>query len=295
MRKSMWWLLPALAGSALAGCTSEVAPTESVDQNAAAHSGGHCAGDACCPAVYSMKKLTSGNDSYFSETPSQCILALEGNDSVSVAAQSSLVFGGPGNDSVTLWTGYSFGRVVGGAGADSIVINGAGIVYGGADNDVIYSSGADDFIVPGAGADIVDAGGGNDIVAVYDVCELSSGEQLHGGAGYDTLIVPIEAWLLKYLNTTYDGFENIVVDPNPCKAECATNPSPCGEHGTCSTGPYPGERSCVCSNFDGYTVYGELCNMLWVSPISCDTCGPHGPVSEGPPAPKYQDPGDLPL
>ncbi len=62
------------------------------------------------------------------------------------------------------------------------------IFNGTAGDDTINGSNEADDIHPGAGADIINAGDGNDRIFIDDLNEVSPGEQINGGSGYDTLI-----------------------------------------------------------------------------------------------------------
>jgi hypothetical protein len=66
--------------------------------------------------------------------------------------------------------------------------------------------------LPGPGADRVLAGPGDDRVVVYEACELQPSEILDGGAGADTLVIPVPLEALRARGVLVFGFENVVVD-----------------------------------------------------------------------------------
>jgi Ca2+-binding RTX toxin-like protein len=61
------------------------------------------------------------------------------------------------------------------------------IVYGEGGDDVINATAKADSIHGGAGADVINAGGGDDIIYIDAAGEVGAGEQINGGAGFDTI------------------------------------------------------------------------------------------------------------
>jgi Ca2+-binding RTX toxin-like protein len=188
---------------------------------------------ACCS---SLQTLINGTNAANSIVPTvdkpYCVYAKDGNDFVQTKSGADLIFAGPDTSAVPNFVdaGSGFDRVIGGPGADHLtggngstlnVIGAAGAdyihaltaksaeLYGGADADSIYGSPGNDVIMPGTGADYVSAGAGNDIVFVYAACEAIAGENLDGGSGTDTLVIPVPR---AQLPITITGFENIIVD-----------------------------------------------------------------------------------
>lgn len=163
-----------------------------------------------------------------------CLLGKDGGASlVSPRVGSSLLFGGPGDDQ--LFCQGAGDTAVGGEGNDQLFAStgdGAAVTLaGGLGNDVLFQTGQGpaaliggdgddwiaggagaDLILPGSGADRVLAGPGDDRVVVYDACELQPGEILDGGAGEDTLVIPVPLEALRARGLLIFGFEKVVVD-----------------------------------------------------------------------------------
>lgn len=118
-----------------------------------------------------------------------------GADTISAGGGNDTIDGGDGDDMITAGGGSN--TVLGGLGSDNIT-TGAGndSIDGGEGNDTITAGGGNDTIIGGLGDDLitalgvgvlnVNAGDGNDRVAVDN---LSSSDTLAGGVGTDTLSV----------------------------------------------------------------------------------------------------------
>ncbi len=219
----------------------------------------------CCEAGQITIQGTALDDvlDQSGSTDAHCVFGLPGADQVSMGPAGGRALLGSGND-----------VFIGGAGAD-LVLAGAGndTLSGGAGNDdlwgeegddVINGGAGDDFIVPGPGADVVDAGLGDDTVVIHHLCEVEAGERLDGSRGNDLLVIPVPIAELIAAGVTVDGFEQVVVEPDPCGSTCAEQPD-CGEHGVCTAGP-DGEAACACD--EGHT--GPECDIPCEAGQSCE-------------------------
>ena len=178
-----------------------------------------------------------GNDSLKSRNESDELYGHDGNDILVAQGGADKCYGGPGDD--TIQAGKGDNQVFGDAGADTIhaengndllrggpgedVVNaGAGddFVYGDADNDTLNGGSGNDVLIGGHGRDTIQAGQGDDTVIVLDPCELEAGEVLSGGAGTDTLRIPIPLVEVQALGIAITGFESIIVDPQSEVSEC---------------------------------------------------------------------------
>src|SRR5262249_37071564 len=147
----------------------------------------------------------------------------------------------------TFQTGTANQCIVGLSGSDTIAAQGGhSVVLGGPDGDVIQAANGDNFVVPGGGADNVATGTGNDTVAIYDVCEIESGETIDTGTGTDTLITPVPLAELQARGVNIANVENVVVQANSCKSECALPKPDCLGRGRCKEGATPGQMACDC-------------------------------------------------
>ncbi len=122
---------------------------------------------------------------------------------------SAHVDGGPGKD--TLIGSDQNDDLNGGAGND-ILISGKGddVLRGGPGENHIEAGPGNDTIYPGRGKSYVNAGAGDDRVIYAQVCELDFGAEIKGGAGHDTLVLPMKLSQAKALGLVIDGFEQIV-------------------------------------------------------------------------------------
>jgi hypothetical protein len=128
-----------------------------------------------------MKMIVGDEDSNVlkGSNEKECILGLGGGDLVFAGAGRDAIVGGPGDSDI-----------YGGYGNDVIV--------GNSDDDWLFGDGGRDEIMPHGGFDFVSAGSGDDIVHLYDKCELTPGMLISGGCGYDTLKSPFEGWRQAY-------------------------------------------------------------------------------------------------
>jgi Ca2+-binding RTX toxin-like protein len=130
-------------------------------------------------------------------------------------------------------------------------INGYGgtnLFFGGPGDDTIMAANGTNTVIPGAGRDTIALGTGNDTVYIFDLCEVSAGETIDGGAGVDTLIAPVPLSELRALGVTVVNIEKFVVRPNSCRSECVTQPT-C-VHGQCAETKPTGAMACFCN--EGY-------------------------------------------
>lgn len=196
-------------------------------------------------------------------TDAHCVLARPGDDRVLMGAGGGRALLGAGDDS--FFGGVEAELVVAGLGDDTIDGGrGNDELLGEAGNDDINGGGDDDFIDPGEGADRVDAGLGDDTVVIRHLCEVERGEWLDGSRGEDVLITPVPVAALVEAGASVAGFEQIVVEPDPCGSTCAEQPE-CGEHGACTPGP-DGEAACECE--EGHT--GPECDIPCEEGQSCE-------------------------
>jgi hypothetical protein len=239
---------------------------------------GACDTAECCPAGSVVVTLTNASDTHSNYSPNRCIVALDGHDTIfsSAPQDTGSVLGGPGDDVISAGPGAKVLR--GGPGNDTINgLFGAELILGNAGDDTIFSGNADTYVVPGSGVDIVASGDGNDTIAIYDLCEVATGEELDGGNGSDTLITPVPVAQLQQLGVTVLNFENIVVQQNSCKSECVTKPD-CSGHGNCAEGAAHGQVICQCDpgfsgpNCDGPSGPGTPCTQNSDCAIGL-TCG----------------------
>jgi RTX calcium-binding nonapeptide repeat (4 copies) len=123
------------------------------------------------------------------------LVAHPGADVIHGGPGSDTIDGGPGEDRIL--GGVDDDTLAGGPGND-IILGGLGEdeITGGDDDDHIESGPGDDVIHggegrdwmrPGLGRDEVYGEGGDDTFVVMDECELSAGEIIDGGPGYDTI------------------------------------------------------------------------------------------------------------
>lgn len=164
-------------------------------------------GGACCPAGLELESPSSP----FVE-PSEaarCAALGEQGDFLSVASGESFVSGGIGGDYLFSsgaaavlsggggddYLGASSGTVAlyGGEGADTLHAlgtNSARLVGGNGADTLVGGAGPDE-LIPGAGALLAAAGAGDDVIRIYDACELTPELLIAGGPGRDTVIAPI--------------------------------------------------------------------------------------------------------
>lgn len=127
-------------------------------------------------------------------------------------------------------------------------------VYGDADNDTLNGGSGNDVLIGGHGRVTIQAGQGDDTVIVLDPCELEAGEVLSGGAGTDTLRIPIPLVEVQALGIAITGFESIIVDPQSEVSECGKCGctvaegvlSCCSGEGTCDAEVGDGQIACNC-------------------------------------------------
>ena len=96
------------------------------------------------------------------------------------------------------------------------------LLVGGAGSDVLTGSNTrPDVLIPGSGVDVVNAGGGDDVVRILAECELERGKKLRGGPGMDTLVIPVSASELAARGVQVSGFEIVIVDDsNRLASDC---------------------------------------------------------------------------
>ena len=195
---------------------------------------------SCCGPTQVLYEGTAAADSRVDPNASTgyCMFGYDAKDRLQSGAFADFISGGPGDDMLKSQGGDDV--IVGGDGDDDITYNGNGTVvigggdgndrihlafgptsyiFAGAGNDQVTCDGGNDTIYPGPGRDTIRAGSGNDTVIFRNVCELDSNKLLNGGAGDDTLILPVPLPSLNGVNAI--GFEHIVVDATKSHlAEC---------------------------------------------------------------------------
>ncbi len=194
----------------------------------------------CCGPTQVLYEGTPAADSKLdpNATTGYCMFGYGAKDRLQSGAYTDFISGGLGDDKLTSQGGDDV--IVGGDGDDDITYNGNGTVvisggtgndkihlafgptsriFAGPGNDLVTCDGGNDTIYPGAGRDTIRAGSGDDTVIFYNVCELDSNKLLNGGAGDDTLILPVPLATLN--GVTAIGFEHILVDASQQHlAEC---------------------------------------------------------------------------
>jgi hypothetical protein len=136
-----------------------------------------------------------------------------GNDYLQSGGGDDVLLGGDGDDYLAVGSGGNV-TIYAGAGNDTVHAGSAASarIFGGSGADVLVGSDGPDSIFPGAGALRVLAGGGDDVITLYDACELTPGMVISGGAGNDTLVSPISRAALLDRGVLLDGIENVTVD-----------------------------------------------------------------------------------
>ena len=191
---------------------------------------------------------------------------LEGGDG------SDELRGGPGPD--VLEGGAGDDRLLGGAGLDGLLGGGGDdALDGGLGPDILKGGAGDDVLWPGPGRDLVWAGAGDDRVEVFASCELAWGEVLAGGPGYDVLVLPVPLAQAQAQGVQVWGFEEVLVEPHPCRSSCAgavPGVPPCGP-GTCEE---TGGEGFACTCPVGRT--GTECESCapGYAGLACDRCAP---------------------
>ncbi len=186
---------------------------------------------SCCAPSHLLYQGTPGADSKIDPNASTgyCMFGYGANDQLKSGSFADFISGGPGNDKLTSQGGDDV--IFGDAGNDDITYQGNGtiVISGGNGNDKIHVAfgptsrifagggddqvtcdGGNDTIYPGPGRDTIRAGSGDDTVIFYSLCEFDSRKVLNGGAGNDTLIIPVPLSSLPDVQVI--GFEHIVVD-----------------------------------------------------------------------------------
>lgn len=212
-----------------------------------------CDNASCCPAGKTVVNGTNNAEALTNNSADRCLVMMDGSDTVANYGSGSVVLGGNGDDTIMAGTGA---LVRGGPGRDTINGFTGGTIYGGPGDDIISGANGNSFIYPGAGADTVSAGTGNDTIVIYDLCEVSWGDQIDCGSGNDTLITPVPLATLQSMGVTVANCDNIVVQKNSCKSECAGNA--CSGNGQCIEGASAGQVKCDCAK--GFS--GPDCSVL---------------------------------
>jgi hypothetical protein len=171
------------------------------------------------------------------------VLAGSGNDLVQGAGQDDLLSGAEGDDS--LLAGGGADQLFGGAGDDYLCGgDGDDVINGGPGNDTISGGNGANTVVPGPGRDSVNTGAGDDVLYIYDECEISA-DTISMGAGHDVVISPLNREQLQALGVVLDGVEEVRVERHSCLSQCRTQPD-CVV-GTCKEATTAGgELSCAC-------------------------------------------------
>jgi Ca2+-binding RTX toxin-like protein len=197
---------------------------------------------SCCPANSQLYQGSSASNFFSVNGEPACVLGYggidllysegfaddyawlgDGADMAYTRAGGSTIIGGNGNDFIS-FACDSF--VWGGQGNDVLKCfdTGNAVVFGGSGNDTISTGGGNDKVSPGGGRDNINTNSGDDIVYIYDICELATGEKLNGGLGNDTLIIPkgTTTQQIQGIGVTATGFENVrELDPSyPGLASC---------------------------------------------------------------------------
>ncbi len=190
----------------------------------------HVVGETCCPGGLDLELGTEAADALVVDGGGVCALMEGGDDFVRASADRDFAWGAAGNDYLS--GGEGGDTLLGGEGDDYLSAAGDHVeLYGGPGRDVLHAShAASATLFPGAGADqvvgspgpdVIEVGAdtawvlaeaGDDSVVVLDVCELHAGLHLDGGAGKDTLTLPIDLDEAEALGVSIDSFEQIHID-----------------------------------------------------------------------------------
>lgn len=242
---------------------------------------------SCCPSDSTLETLTSGSDTaHVTNAAHECVLALAGNDTVQVGNDSgtkgSLVLGS-GND--TAHDGADNDFIWGGLGNDTIQGHGGtNLFFGGWGDDRIHAANGTNTVVGGPGADNIALGTGDDIVYVFDECEIASGEVIDGGSGTNTLYAPFTQAELEAKGVVVSNV-TVVVQHNACRSQCSQKPE-CPANAHCAEGAPPaGLMICACDA--GWT--GPNCDTPLASQNECNHAAPLPAVA----APSSYDSDDL--
>lgn len=184
---------------------------------------------ACCPAGAALFEGNglpnlfilprAGNKCVFGHGLWDAILTGAGTDYLSGGSSADflesrgtndILAGGSGRDLLVLPVGAS-GTIYGEGGDDALELTGTGVIVGGPGDDVLLGAFGGQAFTPGPGRDVVIAASGDDVVRIYDPCELEPFEVLDGGSGNDTLITPVPVVELLARGVIVVGFENIIV------------------------------------------------------------------------------------
>lgn len=200
-----------------------------------------------------------GNDTVSAWGDVMVVNSGPGNDSIILGSGDDVVFAGPGADSVV--GGFGDDEIDGGDGNDEIWgKDGSDTIRGSFGDDLIFGDdgwgfmGYSDMIEPGPGEDRVFAGPGDDVVDVYDMCEVKAGEILDGGWGLDTLRSPVSIEELRAAGIEVRGFEQVELSQRSCQSPCVRVPD-CSGRGRCQEGSTHGQVECSCYGRYG----GENC------------------------------------
>jgi hypothetical protein len=190
----------------------------------------HLVGEQCCPEGLTLEVGTAQAENLLFDSGGVCALMDAGDDLVRGSRAADFIWGAEGDDYLSTAGGDDI--LLGGPGADYLNTGGGAVtLFAGEGSDVVHASHASsakilagpgqDEIVGSAGNDWIQVGAetlwvlaeaGDDDIVVYDACELSSGLRLDGGAGMDTLVVPISEAEVAALGVTLEGFEEVIVD-----------------------------------------------------------------------------------
>lgn len=219
----------------------------------------------CCAAGEVLVTGTALGDALdlTASAGAHCVFGLGGDDWVGMGSAGGRALLGSFDDAFDGAGGAEL--VMGGLGHDTIRTFGGNDELHGGEGDDILDAGSDaDLVVPGPGLDTVDAGLGDDTVVVRHLCEVSRDELLDGGRNYDVLVSPVPLAELEAQGVTVQGFEEVVVEPNPCASTCADVPD-CGANGAC-TADADGEAVCECD--PGFT--GPECDIPCEDGVACE-------------------------
>ena len=142
-----------------------------------------------------MTNLTSGDDPYVSTTPGEDVFGLEGNDTLTASPGGNRLFGGEGDD--TLNGGDGNDELYG----DDVVTN--------TTHNTLFGFGGNDYILSRSWFDKINAGAGDDTVDSY---AQTTGQDVNGGSGIDTIIMRSLANLTQNINCAIGQTFSVTVD-----------------------------------------------------------------------------------
>jgi len=173
-----------------------------------------------------------GNDTLNGDEKSNVLSGNNGNDFLVGGAGSDILDGGAGNDVIVFDTADQSGNIFSGTGDDTLDAGGYSgklaidlllqytdfeNIIGGSGSDCLLGNSLDNILIGGASNDTIDGRGGSDAIDTGDGSDLvwfdaaDMPEQVHGGAGNDTLYAgSLAAPVNINLAVQYNDFEGAI-------------------------------------------------------------------------------------